>query len=72
MAIVSSNLHSLGDIEGFIRDMRKFGAVRVQVGGVSVDFGHMPTSEVPEAPKVELTPEEIKHQTELLLFGSSD
>lgn len=70
MAAALSTSYNLGDIEAFVRDMREFGATRVQVGGICVEFAGPPPLEMP-AP-IELTEEERKKAAEQLMYAGSD
>ncbi len=70
---MSSLPRNLGEIEGFIRDMRELGAASVRVGDIAVVFD-LPLVQV-APPEPERTPEqaeaEAKRAAEALMYGSS-
>ena len=78
MANALSDSYKLGDIEGFVRDMRRFGAIRIQVGGISVDFGSSAPMQdeepVPAPTPTELEQLKVKTKRELdaIMYGSSE
>ena len=67
-----SSSRSLGEIEGFIRDMRELGAASVEIDGIKVVFD-LPFIAAPPVP--ERTPEEAaaeaKRAADDLLYRSS-